>query len=89
LGQEAALEILKARMVHMLQEHGDKVSNMRGDWAENLLSFGFTVYGMAVSGKLVVGHEQVQVEGTLPLAAVFFRGQVEQTLRTELQKLLV
>lgn len=89
LGQELAMAKLKTLMEQTIQEHGDKVSNLRGDWVESLLSFGFTVYGMAVSGTMAVGPSDVKIEGKLPLAAAFFRGQVEKTLRSELQKLLV
>jgi len=44
--------------------------------------------GLSISGVLLVEETLVAVSGPLPLAAVFFRGQIERTIRDELRKLL-
>jgi hypothetical protein len=70
------------------RDHGDRVSNVRGEWSEETLQFGFVAMGMQINGHLVVSEVDVRVSGNLPFAAVLFRGTIEQTIRTELEKLL-
>ena len=36
----------------------------------------------------MVAQQSVEVSGSLPLAAALFRGQIERTIRDELQRLL-
>ena len=88
LPRDAAAEKLKAFVEVIRREHGAKVQNLRGQWQETTLEFAFTAYGMAVEGSLFVEETHVRVEGTLPLAATLFRGQIEQTIRGELVKIL-
>lgn len=70
------------------EEHGQNLSEMQGGWAAHVLSFSFRAMGMAVSGAMDVGDDQVSVQGQLPLAAAFFRGKIEQTIRNELRSVL-
>src|SRR5688572_11293258 len=88
LPQQQAAEKLKLFVENVRREHGAKVQNLRGQWRDSTLDFAFTAYGMAVEGSLVVEETHVRVEGTLPLAATLFRGQIEQTIRGELVKIL-
>lgn len=81
-----------ARLQNFLEEvrrdHGDRVSNVRGEWTDETLQFGFVAMGMQINGHLVVSTQEVSVNGNLPFAAALFRGMIEQTIRTELEKLL-
>lgn len=88
LGQATATDRLKAFLDEVRRDHADKVSNLKGEWQESKLTFAFTTYGMAITGGMMVEETLVQVSGQLPLAAAFFRGQIEQTIRSELVKLL-
>ncbi len=88
LGREAALVRVRQFLDQVRQDYGDDVSDVRGQWNENQLEFGFAARGLAVRGTLVVEEQQVQVTGPLPLAAMFFRGRIEQQIRQELEKLL-
>lgn len=88
LSRSRATERLKAFLDEVRRLHGDKVQNLRGEWRETTLDFAFTAYGMAVQGSMVVEEALVRVEGRLPLAAAFFRGQIEQTIRGELTRIL-
>ncbi len=85
---EEAAGKLKAFIDSVRREHGDKLQNLRGQWRETTLEFAFTAYGMAVQGSMFVEEAAVRVEGTLPLAAALFRGQIEQKIRGELVKAL-
>ena len=88
LGTTAAVQRLTTLQERVCRDYGDRLSDVRGQWQENTLHFGFTIYGMAIQGTLVVQEETVSVTGKLPLAAALFRGQVEKTIRDELLKLL-
>lgn len=88
LPRDEAAEKLKAFVESVRLQHGDKVQNLRGQWRETTLEFAFSAYGMAISGSMVVAEAEVRVVGTLPLAAAFFRGQIEQTIRGELIRIL-
>ncbi|WP_425614581.1 polyhydroxyalkanoic acid system family protein [Anatilimnocola sp. NA78] len=84
-----AVKRLQSFLEQVRQDHGDRVSNVQGEWSDDTLKFGFTAMGMAINGNLVVYQEEVHVSGNLPFAASFFRGQIEQTIKGELEKLLV
>lgn len=88
LGQQAAQERVSLFLESVRQKYAADISNLRGEWEENCLQFGFTTVGMPISGMLVVEEQHVQVSGPLPLMAMMFRGKVEQTIRGELERLL-
>jgi hypothetical protein len=84
-----AVQRLQVFLEQVRQEHGDRVSNLHGQWNGNNLNFAFSAMGMKINGDLVVYQSSVEVSGNLPFAASLFRGQIEQTIRGELEKLLV
>ena len=86
LGTAAATERLKTFLEDVRRDHGDKLKDARGEWQGNTLHFSFTVYGMGIQGTMEVSDNGVNVTGKLPLAAAFFRGQVENSIRDELVK---
>jgi hypothetical protein len=88
LGREAALACVQTFLDQVRHNYGDDVSDVRGDWNDNRLDFGFAARGLGVRGMLLVEDNAVQVTGPLPLAAMFFRGRIEQQIRQELEKLL-
>jgi hypothetical protein len=88
LGRDAALARVQQFLDQVRQNYGNDVSDVRGDWNDNRLEFGFAARGLAVRGTLLVEDHAVHVSGPLPLAAMFFRGRIEQQIRQELEKLL-
>jgi len=52
------------------------------------LQFAFKAMGMTVSGSVVTSDSQVVVAGTLPFAAVPFRGQIEQQIKKQVESAL-
>lgn len=88
IGREAALVRVQKFLDDMRQNYAAHISDVRGEWRENRLEFGFSATGLPVRGTLVVDDAAVHVTGPLPLAALFFRGRIEQTIRQELEKLL-
>ncbi len=86
LGIAAATERLKTFLEDVRRDHGDKLSDARGEWQGSTLHFGFSVFGMGIQGTMEVSEASVNVNGKLPLAAAFFRGQIEKSIRDELVK---
>jgi hypothetical protein len=88
LGQAEA----QARLEHFLdqirQEHAAELNDVQGGWTDNVLQIELNLRGFGVSGQMVVEETHVHVSGPLPLAALFFRGRIEQTIRSEIERAL-
>ena len=88
LGQDAAIERLKNFIPRIKHAFADKVSDLEESWEANVLSFSFKTFGMSIKGKMAVEEEKVDFNGELPFAAMMFKGKIEDSIRTELDKLL-
>jgi hypothetical protein len=88
LGRETALERLRARLAKLKERHGEKVSNLRESWSDNILDFGFSTYGFAVQGKITVEENAVNLDSQIPFAAMMFKGKIEQELRDQMTRVL-
>jgi putative polyhydroxyalkanoate system protein len=88
LTQEEATARLKSLFDKVKERHGDKVSNLEEKWDGNKLDFSFSTYGFNIKGDMIVESDQVKINGNLPFAAMMIKGQIEQGVRTELEKAL-
>jgi hypothetical protein len=88
LGREAARGRLEQFLEAVQRDYAAHISHVQGNWTGDQLQFSFVATGLAISGMMLVEETAVQVSGPLPLAAAFFRGRIEQTIKGELQKLL-
>lgn len=89
LGKELALEKLKSFSEEVRSKYGSQVSNMEENWDdEGNLQFGFTALGLKISGYLAVDERHAIIDGTLPFAAVAFRGKIEQEITVALRNAL-
>jgi len=88
LGQDLALEKLKAFLDGVQQRYQGQVDNLRGEWTENCLNYSFAVLGLQVQGKLIVLQELARIEAQIPFAAMAFRGRIEQEMRADLARIL-
>lgn len=88
MGRRAALAAVQEFLEVVRRNHAADISDVRGQWTEHSLVFAFAARGLAVQGTLAVEEDAVLVSGPLPLAALFFRGRIEQTIRQELEKIL-
>ena len=88
LGQAEA----QARRERFLEDirlrHAAELNDVRGGWTANILEIELDIRGIGVSGRMIVEETHVHVSGPLPLAALFFRGLIEQTIRGELERAL-
>ena len=87
LGQEAAIERLRG-FVEKVQESSTEVKDMKGEWTDNVLTISFRTFGMNISAKMAVEETQVVVDGTIPFAAIAFRGKIEQSIASKLKEVL-
>jgi Putative polyhydroxyalkanoic acid system protein (PHA_gran_rgn) len=88
LGRAVARNRVEEFLVLVERQYAAQISNVEGTWTADELQFRLSASGLAISGAMRVEESVVQVSGPLPLAAALFRGRLEQTIRTELQKLL-
>jgi len=88
LGQEQAVERLKARFHAALQTYGQRVEGLQQQWHDNALTYRFKTLGMSVNGSVSVEPSEVTVVMELPLTASVFKGTIEKQLREELTKIL-
>jgi hypothetical protein len=86
LDQQAAVSKLAGLMGALQTKYKDVASDIQGNWAENVLNFSLKVMGFTVSGKVTVQDQLAKVEGQLPLAAAMFRGRIEESIKSEMQK---
>ncbi len=88
LGQEAARQRLESFLDTVREKYKDQVKNVEGQWNDHKLDFSFTTFGMKISGIMTVEEDHVLMDGTIPFAAIAFRGQIEQSIRDGLEKAL-
>jgi hypothetical protein len=88
LGAEEAMTRLKHFFEKLKERHQDKMSNLEEQWNGNRLDYAFSTFGFNIKGDLNVEPGEVKVNGSLPFAAMMFKGKIEQSVRDELEKVL-
>jgi hypothetical protein len=88
LGQEVAVARLTDLIDRIKSRYGDQVSDLQEQWQGPVLAFGFKTYGFNVTGRMTVQPASVDFDCQIPLAALMFKGKIEQTIRDELNKRL-
>jgi hypothetical protein len=88
LGQEEATKRLKDKFGLAKQMYQQHVSDLREEWTDHTLAFGFRAVGMAVPGTLAVEPSAVRIVAELPWAAMLAKGMIEQRIRQELGQIL-
>jgi hypothetical protein len=88
LSAEEALTRLKTFFEKLKAQHQDKMSNLEEQWDGNKLAYAFSTFGFSIKGDLNVEPGEVKINGSLPFAAMMFKGKIEQSVRDELEKVL-
>jgi hypothetical protein len=88
LGQAESLSRMTVYVAKLIHRHGEKASDVECEWQENSLTFSASVMGMAMSGIMLVLDDRVQIDGTIPFAAMLIKGRIEQGIRSELTRVL-
>lgn len=88
LTAEEAKERLQSLFTKIKEKYGDQVSNLEESWDGNKLAYAFSTFGFNIKGDMNVEPNEVQVNGSIPFAAMMFKGKIEQTVREQLEKTL-
>ncbi len=88
LEPDEAVKRLRSFLEYVKRAYGNQVSQLEEDWGERSGTFSFKAMGFKTSGNLEVVQGEVRVVGQIPLAAMMFRGKIEETLREQLTKAL-
>jgi putative polyhydroxyalkanoate system protein len=88
LGADEAAARLKNFFEKLKEQYQDKMSNLEQQWNGNKLDYSFSTFGFNIKGDLNVEPGEVKVNGSLPFAAMMFKGKIEQSVREQLEKLL-
>jgi len=82
----------KHRIVNLVSEakgnFGKSVSDVKESWIDNRGEFSFRAMGFSVSGNLQVEPKSVDLEITLPFAALPFKSRIEGELSSKAKALL-
>ncbi len=63
LGREEAQNRLRGLLEKVKARHGDKFSDLRESWVNNVLNFGFRTYGFNIDGNVTVDDSEVRLDG--------------------------
>lgn len=86
LDKQTAVAKLTGLMDAMRTKYKDVASDVEGTWADNVLNFSLRVMGFNIQGKVTVEDKEATVEGQLPLAASMFRGRIEESIKSEMER---
>jgi hypothetical protein len=86
LGQPEAVARLKNLLTRVKEKYQEQVSDLQEAWNGNMLNFSFSTYGFKVSGDVIVQPTEVQLDGQIPVAAMMFKGKIENAIRDQLAK---
>jgi hypothetical protein len=88
LSPEEATARLQTFFGKLKEKYKDQMSNLEEQWNGNKLDHSFSTFGFSIKGDLTVEPNEVKVNGSLPFAAMMFKGKIEQSVRDELGKVL-
>lgn len=88
LGKDNAIDRLKNFIESIGSKYKDQLKDVEQSWNANIMDFTFRSMGQTISGAMIVNDDNVKVDGTLPFIAMAFRGTIENSIRTELEKAL-
>lgn len=88
LGQAEALTRVQTMIGGLKRQYGDQITDLQEQWNGSNGDFSLKAMGFHVSGRLSVSETALDMEGDLPLMAAPFKGQIEQMVRQEAERLL-
>ncbi len=86
LGQQEATTRLKKLLDQVREQYSGFVTEVQGDWDDNVLTFSLKTYGFKIDGILTIEDRLARLNGNLPFAALAFRGKIEQSISGELRR---
>lgn len=88
ISEEAAKDRILNLINSLKNEYKGQVSDVYESWQGNNGHFAFKIMGFTVDGDILVEPKSVHLEGSLPLAAIPFKGRIESTIKSRMETLL-
>lgn len=88
LTQVEAASRIRGLLNDLKAQHADQLTDLKEEWDGHTGKFACSVMGFQVSGSLAIEPAQVAITGTLPLAAMLFKGPLESMIKTHAAELL-
>ncbi len=88
LTQEEAAARIKNLIGELKQKFENRIQNLQEAWNGNRGDFSFETMGFTLSGTFKVQASEIQMDGTLPIAALPFRGRIESAILEKAKELL-
>lgn len=89
LTRKEAQSKLQSFSEHIRESYQGQLTDMEESWDESgNLCFAFKVMGLKIDGKMEVSDSHATVNGTIPFAAVVFKGEIEKQISNELNRAL-
>ena len=88
LGQEQAVAKLKSEANQLQQAFSGQYSDYQETWEDHRLAFQFKTFGFNIKGSVEVEPSRVQVDVDLPIAAMMFKGMIEERIREKMIAML-
>jgi putative polyhydroxyalkanoate system protein len=88
LGKAGARQRLDSFLEKLADKYKGQVSDLQGSWAEDVLSFSFSTFGIKIAGTMQVADDKVVMRGDLPFSAMIFKGKITSGIQDALTKAL-
>ncbi len=90
LTQQQSYEKINKLIPELQAQYADKISNPEWSWnsEKTRMDFSMEVMGFDVSGNIDLMDGELVMEGDLPLLARPFSDKIEETIKTQLKKIL-
>lgn len=85
--QTAAIRRIKQMLEDQKQHIAVHATDVKTEWKDNVLDFGFTAQGTKITGTLTVTDTHFDVYAKLPLMYRLFEGRIEKMIEAEAAKL--
>lgn len=83
IGVENARSRVTGLVQQLKNQYGGRVSDVKESWDGNRGHYTFNAMGFNVDLNISVENDRVNVEGNLPMAALPFKSQIENTIREQ------
>lgn len=88
LGKEESISRIKLFLNNAGENFKDDISNLTQNWQDNKADVSFTAKGFNISCEIIFNESEVIIKGSLPFTLKFFKGKIEDTIKTEAGKIL-
>jgi hypothetical protein len=88
LGKDEAVQKLPGFVESASQRFQGQVSEFEGEWIDATFRFKLKTYGFKITGEMAVEEATVRLEGTIPFAAMPFKGKIEKSFAAAVEKTL-